>query len=127
MGLLTAMFVPAIALYVRGARESRRYDIVSNADTSASALALTRLATAKAWQRSDSYRQAIIDASTAVDLALAAGATGRHVEDAMAIERLQGLRHLAIDPSAEVDETHAEQALQLAEHLVARDEDEWNP
>lgn len=123
MGLLTAMFIPAIVLYARGARESRRYDVVSHADPSASALALTRLATAKAWQRSDSYRQAIIDASTAVDLALAVGATGHRPDDVLAIERLAGLRRLAIDTHAEVGEDHADQALQLAEHLVARDED----
>jgi MFS family permease len=121
MGLLTAMFVPAIALYVRGARESRRYDIVTRADAGASALALTRLATAKAWQRSASYRQAIIDASTAVDLALAAGATRRRPEDSIAIRRLDELRHLATDLDAVVEATLARDALQLAEQLVAHD------
>ena len=113
MVLLSAVYLPAIALYLRGAREARRYE--GESPDPAHDLAMTRLAAANGWRRDGYPRLAVIDAVAAADLVLAVGRVEvtTHVR-----ERLDGLRQAALDPEAELAVAEADRAIALARDVV---------
>ena len=77
MTVLTAMYVPAIVVFVRGIAEARRFDDLADDRLAA---AHRRLAMAQQAWESGALRIAIIDASAAVDLAQAVGGVPERIE-----------------------------------------------
>ena len=111
MTVLTAMYVPALVVFLRGISEARRFD---DLDEHRLAAANRRLAMAhQAWE-SGALRIAIIDASAAVDLAQSAG-TVLDPEQRCELDRL---RRLAIDADAPVGESDVVAALEVAGQLI---------
>lgn len=111
MTVLTAMYVPALVVFLRGISEARHFD---DLDEQRLAAAHRRLAMAyQAWE-SGSSRIAIIDASAAVDLAQSAG-TVLDPEQRCELDRL---RRVAIDADAPVGESDVVAALEIAGQLI---------
>ncbi len=112
MMVLTAIYVPALAVFVRGVREAHRFEGPPEDHLGG---AHVRLAMAhQAWEAGSS-RVAIVDASAAVDLAQSvAGALVSGDERC----RLDDLRRRAIDVDADVGESDVLAALQLADELI---------
>ncbi len=112
MGLLAAVLAPAAVLYIRAAKVAEQFqpsDVVNPLSA-----ARTRFAMALTWSHG-APRHAVIDAISAVDLARGAGEV---VDDDHAFERLEHLRHRAVDPFASVDAATAEEAIRLASSLL---------
>ena len=89
MTVLTAMYVPALVVFLRGINEARRFD---DLDEHRLAAAHRRLAMAQQAWESGALRIAIIDASAAVDLAQSAG-TGLAPDERCELDRLRRRRH----------------------------------
>ncbi len=112
MTVLTAIYVPALVVFIRGVREARRFEGPPEAHLGG---AHVRLATAhQAWE-AGSLRVAIVDASAAVDLAQSvAGPVAQHDQRRL----LDDLRRRAIDVDCEVRESDALRALQIADSMI---------
>lgn len=112
MTVLTALYVPALFIFVRGVREAHRFEGPPEEHLGG---AHVRLAMAhQAWE-SGSLRVAIVEASASVDLAQSV------VGSAIAPERrceLDDLRRRAIDVDAVVGERDVARALQLADGMI---------
>ncbi len=115
MMVLTAVYIPALVLFLRGEREARRHE---DALPDPMIGAYDRLAEARTAWEAGRLRVAILDAASATDLALSVGGA-RH--DHAAREALDSLRVTAIDPEATVRERDALRSLQLASRLIAPD------
>jgi hypothetical protein len=112
MTVLTAIYVPALVVFVRGVREAHRFEGPPEDHLGG---AHARLAMAhQAWE-AGSLRVAIVDASAAVDLAQSVAGM---VADRDARGRLEELRGRAIDVDREVVEPDARRALELADELI---------
>jgi hypothetical protein len=112
MTVLTAIYVPALVVFVRGVREAHRFEGPPEDHLGG---AHARLAMAhQAWE-AGSLRVAIVDASAAVDLAQSVAGV---VADRDARGRLEELRGWAIDVDREVVESDARRALDLADELI---------
>ncbi len=111
MMLLTAIYVPAFVIGMRGVTEADRF--AGNDD--AAGRARDRLIEAhRSWAEGD-RRVAVIEASAAADLA--ATIVGRE-EDGEARQELEALRRRALDHTGEIDEADVRDAMQLAERLI---------
>jgi MFS family permease len=111
MVLLAALFVPVLALYIRGAVEAREFGPARESDDLAAALA--RFHSAESWQEQGNARHAVVDAVAAVDLAVVSGAAE---PDAAVAARLDDLRHTALRHQA--GNTEATEALDLAARVL---------
>lgn len=107
MMILTAIYLPGLAVFVRALREARQFE---GASFDALAGARQRVLMARhAWE-AEEYRTAIIDASAAADLAQTVH--GPFVEDDRHRRRvLDELRRAAIDPEQSVSNGDAARAL----------------
>ncbi|MGB0112281.1 MAG: MFS transporter [Ilumatobacteraceae bacterium] len=112
MTVLTAMYVPALVVFVRGVGDALRFDDLADDHLAG---AHRRLGTAQQALESGLLRIAIIDASAAVDLAQGAG-VGQFDEARRG--ELDALRRLAIDTSSDVGDDDAAAALELAGTLI---------
>jgi MFS family permease len=112
MTVLTAIYVPALVVFVRGIREARRFEGPPEDHLGG---AHARLAMAhQAWE-AGSLRVAIVDAYAAVDLAQSVvGPIDARDERC----RLDELRQRAIDIGRTVGEDDAREALVLAEGMI---------
>lgn len=113
MMVLTAMYVPAIFIVMRGVSEAHRFEGLTEDHLGGARLRLT-LAN-QAWE-SGALRVAILDASAAVDLAQSVVGPPA---DAAARCELDELRQLAIDPDADIADLHVLRSLHLAERIVS--------
>ncbi|MEM8620687.1 MAG: MFS transporter [Actinomycetota bacterium] len=115
MIVLTAVYVPALILFQRGAREARRHE---HASVDSMAAAHDRLAEARVAWEAGKLRVTILDAVSAADLARSVG--GVRSDDA-ARSALESLRATATDPESTVRERDALRSLQLAARLITPD------
>jgi hypothetical protein len=114
MTVLTAIYVPALVVFVRGVREAHRFEGPPHGHLGG---AHGRLAMAHQALEADSIRVAIVDAFAAVDLAQSvAGPATMTVDDR---HHLDALRAAAIDVDQPVSDTDARRALHLAEAIIA--------
>lgn len=112
MILLTAIYVPALAIFVRGIREAHRFEGPPEDHLGG---AHVRLAMAhQAWE-AGSLRVAIVEASAAVDLAQSVVGP---VFGAPERDELDDLRRAAIDVDRTVGEPDVLRALRLADEMV---------
>ncbi len=112
MTVLTAIYVPALVIFVRGVREAHRFEGPPEDHLGG---AHVRLAMAHQAWTAGSYRVAIVEASAAVDLAQsvvgpAIGPDERH--------ELDDLRRSAIDVDQVVGDLDVARALQLADGMI---------
>lgn len=112
MMVLTAIYIPGLFLFIRGALEARHFEDGTNEDLSG---ARQRLVMARQACDSDSFRVAIVDASAATDLAQSVNGM---FDDIDSRRRLDGLRRSAIDPNSDLSRGDAERALDLADGLI---------
>jgi hypothetical protein len=112
MTVLTAIYVPALVIFVRGVREAHRFEGPPEEHLGG---AHARLAMAhQAWE-AGSLRVAIVEASAAVDLAQSV--VGAAIGGEQRCE-LDDLRRRAIDVEQVVRERDAGQALELADAMI---------
>ncbi len=112
MTVLTAIYVPALAVFVRGIREAHRFEGPPEEHLGG---AHARLAMAhQAWE-AGSLRVAIVDASAAVDLAQSV--VGPIAGDDQRCH-LDELRRRAIDVDDEIRQSDVLRALQIADSLI---------
>ena len=112
MSVLTAIYVPALIVFWRGVRDAHRFEGPTTGHLGG---AVVRLGMAhQAWE-SGSLRIAIIEASSAVDLARSivgtAGCSDEHHE-------LDRLRRRALDTDQIVEEADVTRALQLGDEVL---------
>jgi MFS family permease len=112
MMVLSAMYVPALVIFVRGVREAHRFEGPPEEHLGG---AHARFAMAQQAWEAGSLRVAIVDASAAVDLAQSV--VGDAVDTPERCQ-LDELRRRAIDTAHVVRETDAVRALKLAEGLL---------
>jgi MFS family permease len=112
MTVLTAIYVPALVVFVRGVREAHRFEGPPEAHLGG---AHARLAMAHQALEAGSLRVAIVDASAAVDLAQSVA--GPMIDDDQRC-RLDDLRRRAIDIDEDVRERDALRALELADAMI---------
>jgi MFS family permease len=113
MAVLTALFVPAVVLYVRGARQALRFEPPPGEGPFAPAT--SHLAAAVAWRSAGHLRHAVIEASAAVDLARAAGATAPPSEDNA---RIEALRRCAVEGRGSVSDGDVDDAVRIARAVL---------
>ena len=112
MTVLTAIYIPALAVFVRGVREAHRFEGPPEEHLGG---AHGRLAMAhQAWE-AGSLRVAIVDASAAVDLAQSVAGPMLDADDRC---RLDELRRRAIDIAQDVGERDVIDALRLADSMI---------
>ena len=114
MTVLTAIYVPALVVFVRGVREAHRFEGVPQDQLGGAhaRLGLAHQAFEAGW-----LRVAVIDAAAAVDLAQSVGALAPSASDDR--RHLDVLRSAAVDVDQPVTEADASAALRLADRLVA--------
>jgi len=112
MTVLTAIYVPALAVFVRGVREAHRFEGPPEEHLGG---AHARLAMAHQALEAGSLRVAIVDASAAVDLAQSVAGQLAGDDDRC---RLDDLRRRAIDIGQDVHEADALRALELADEMI---------
>jgi len=112
MTVLTAIYLPALVVFVRGVREAHRFEGPPEEHLGG---AHVRLAMAHQASEAGSYRVAIVDASAAVDLAQSVAGS---FADGGARCQLDELRHRAIDTGQTVTESDVLNALQLADEMI---------
>jgi hypothetical protein len=112
MTVLTAIYVPALVVFVRGVREAHRFEGPPEEHLGG---AHARLAMAhQAWE-AGSLRVAIVDTSAAIDLAQSVVGAIFADEDR---RRLEELRRRAIDPDDVIRESDVVTALRLGEGML---------
>lgn len=112
MTVLTAIYVPALAVFVRGVREAHRFEGPPEEHLGG---AHARLVMAHQALEAGSLRVAIVDASAAVDLAQSvAGPVGDGDERC----QLDELRQRAIDVDHTLRQSDVLQALELADSMI---------
>jgi hypothetical protein len=112
MMVLTAIYVPGLLLFIRGAREARRFESAPEEDLAG---AHQRLVMAKQAYESGSLRVAIVDASAATDLAQSVKGSYDDIDSRRSLDEL---RRLAIDPASFLNGSDASRALELADGLI---------
>lgn len=112
MMVLTAIYVPGLLLFTRGARAARRFETATEEDLAG---ALQRLVVARQAHESGSFRVAVVDASAAVDLAQTVNGV---FDDVDSRRMLDELRVSAIDPASPTSGRDAWRALELADGLI---------
>jgi hypothetical protein len=114
MAVLTALYVPALIVYLRASNEAKVFEEVAALDLVGQAG--TRLGTAIESMNRGAPRIAVLEAAAAVDLA--------RVEDPTIGERsecieLARLRMVVLDPDETVADEDAQRAIALAETLIS--------
>jgi hypothetical protein len=112
MMVLTAIYVPALVVFVRGIREAHRFEGPPEQHLGG---AHVRLAMAHQALEAGSLRVAIVDASAAVDLAQSVAGASVNGDGRCELEEL---RRRAIDVDDDVGESDALDALRLAEAMI---------
>lgn len=112
MTVLTAIYVPALFIFVRGVREAHRFEGPPEDHLGGAHVRLTMAH--QAWE-AGSLRVAIVEAATAVDLAQSV--VGPQI-DATRRRELDELRRGAIDVDHEVRGSEVVRALQVADSLI---------
>ncbi len=113
MMVLTAIYVPAFAIGMRGVTEADRF---SGAQNDPIVRARDRLASAYVALEDEAWRVAVVEASGAADLA---GSIDGRVVDADTRHELDDLRRRALHHATPVAEREAGRALELAERLLS--------
>ena len=119
MTVLTAIYLPGLLLFLRATRTVRlhEHDQVDPLTVAAQRLVMGRRAS-----ELGSFRVAVIDASSAVDLLAGADAWPTH-DDASGFAEarvlLESLRARAADPTATLDVDDATQALEIAARIIS--------
>jgi MFS family permease len=116
MGFLTALFVPAMALYLRSARAAGRVHAVIAPEPGRPSFGLDRLRAAEQWHRLGHSRMAIVEAAATGDVVRVQ--TLLADEPRAITERLDALRFRAVDVTMVVLAEDADEALALARLLV---------
>ncbi len=113
MAVLSAIYVPALIMFVRAFRAARWKELDSTGE--ALQLAVMRLNAAIARHRTGDLRTAIVEAAAAADLAQVADPT-----IAVQVGRgdLDALRRMALDVDHQLTDDEAELALALARSLL---------
>ena len=112
MMVLTAIYVPALFVFVRGVREAHRFEGPPEEHLGG---AHARLAMAhQAWE-AGSLRVAIVETSAAIDLAQSVVGAVFAADDRC---QLDELRRRAIDPDHVIRESDVVRALKLAEGML---------
>jgi MFS family permease len=112
MTVLTAIYVPALVVFVRGVREAHRFEGPPEEHLGG---AHARLAMAhQAWE-AGSLRVAIVDAAAAVDLAQSVAGP---VADGDERCQLDELRRWAIDVDHDIDGADVARAIEIADSLI---------
>ena len=113
MAVLSAIYVPALVVFVRSFNAARRNELGSVG--AALRLAVARLDAAVVRHEGGDMRTAIVEAAAAADLAQLADPTiiRRHGRD-----ELHALRRHALDPEWTMDESEAQRALDIAHSLL---------
>ena len=112
MTVLTAIYVPALVIFVRGVREAHRFEGTPEEHLGGAHVRLT--VAHQAWE-AGSLRVAIVEASAAVDLAQSVVGT------AIGLDRrgeLDELRRAAIDVDHDIGNAEGVRALQLADEMI---------
>jgi len=112
MAVLSAIYIPALLVFVRAFRAARRNEVGSVG--AALRLAVARLDAAVVRRQMGDLRTAIVEAAAAADLAQLA-------QPSMDSERrndLDRLRQSALDPMQQVETDDAEHALDIARSLL---------
>jgi hypothetical protein len=112
MTVLTAIYVPALFIFVRGVGEAHRFEGPPEDHLGG---AHVRLAMAHQALEAGSLRVAIVDASAAVDLAQSVVGSGIGLEQRCELDKL---RRCAIDVDTVVSERDVVQALHLADGMI---------
>jgi hypothetical protein len=113
MALLSALFVGAMVIYIRGSREALRFTTVAAANPAASAV--TRLEEAMEFQRAGWSRRALVEAAAAVDLARLADHPPVSPEDA---RRIEELRRAAVEGKRSVGDDDVAEGIAIARRAV---------
>lgn len=112
MIVLTALYIPALVLVLRGVTEADRFDVTADEFTAAR----LRLASAQLSAEAGASRAAVIDAVAAADLAFsvvgAAVHPGAHCE-------LEVLRRRATDIAVDLDDADVARALAVADDVIS--------
>jgi MFS family permease len=116
MGLLTALFVPAMALYLRSARSAVRVHAVVDPEPGRPSFGLDRLRAAEQWHRLGDSRMAIVEAAATGDVVRVQ--TQLAAEPRAITDRLDALRFRAVDVTMVVSPADADEALTLARRLM---------
>ena len=112
MTVLTAIYVPALVVFIRGVREAHRFEGPPEDHLGG---AHARLAMAQQAWEAGSLRVAIVDASAAVDLAQSvAGPCGDPFERGL----LDDLRRRAIDIDETIRGSDVLRALELSDSMI---------
>jgi MFS family permease len=111
MMLLTAIYVPAFVICMRGVSEADRF----SAHDHGMIRAQERLSEAHGWWADGDRRVAILEASAAADLAGAV--IGRPADDDARTE-LDELRRRALDHDGDLEDGDVRRAMQLADRIV---------
>jgi hypothetical protein len=115
MAVLSAIYIPALLVFVRALRTARRQELGSGSE--ALRLAVARLDAAIARHQIGDLRTAIVESAAAADLAQLAEPT---IAGEVGRGDLDELRRIALDPAAVLTEGEAELALALARSLLTR-------
>jgi predicted MFS family arabinose efflux permease len=113
MAVLTALYIPALVVYVRASNaaqafEAKSLDVFGRAER--------RLFRSEQSLNAGAHRVAIIEAAAAVDLARIADAT---IGDQIACRELDQLRDTALDAESTIDEALAARAVEIANTLLS--------
>jgi hypothetical protein len=113
MAVLSAIYVPALIMFVRAFRSARRKELDSSGE--ALQLAVMRLDSAIVRHRTGDLRTAIVEAAAAADLAQVADPSSTRQEGR---DDLDTLRRRALDFEHELTEGEADLALALARSML---------
>lgn len=113
MVVLTALFVPALIVFLRASNQARVFEQRS---LDVAGRAGARLVSAEECLFGGAPRLAVIDAAAAIDLARVAD---QELVGRSGYDDLEQLRRSALDPASSIDEAAAERAISLARHLLS--------
>ncbi len=114
MTVLTAIYVPALAIFVRGIREAHRFEGPPEEHLGG---AHARLAMAHQAREAGSLRVAIVDASAAVDLAQSVDRPVRRRRPAVPTRRAASIARST--STYDVSDNDALRALELADSMLS--------
>jgi hypothetical protein len=115
MAVLSAIYIPALVVFVRAFRAARRHEVGSAG--AALRLAVARLDAAVVRHQMGDLRTSIVEAAAAADLAQLADPTVTRQRDRDDLDRL---RRDALDPQRDVADGEAELALSIARSLLTK-------
>lgn len=114
MAVLAALYIPALIVFLRAAKEARVYEVEVSLDILSRAG--VRLASAAECMNSAAYGVAVIDAVAAVDLARLSDPNLTRLQACADLDRL---RSMALDHNSVITAQEAEEAIALATRLLS--------